>query len=492
MFRAYGRDENYRQTINTTTMTHVVAVPLDDERGARSFRRPAEFWRWLEQYPSVLLVAVGADRELAMVGHEPPGDGWELRYPPLHNDPNRPRFYWAEWRRKNRKHCHVDIMQLGNLHHEGVYAAELSLVDAVAWMRDWVWLVRANELGPKIEWTLARQALQSYRREADQHSRRLRWHNCRGLHRFEREVYNVQSPVRIAPEDGKYEEVYHLDFVAHYVSILAQEPMPQECLAWLPEGHPADQLHSCTHLLFLADVTLRDGTRRLVVTPQVERTDVVEVHRAAYYRPGTMLQPWARRMFALRESAPEHVRKSVKGLAVSLWGRLCQRNHGFALDPAHEYQPGEEALYGLGNIPNHDTGGMERYTAEGERWVADPDAWRRERFPALGAHVLAHGRLLMEGLMSGVEPLYCHTDSIWSLAPVPWVSEGGLWGIGADLGQVTQEVVRNVEWRDGVRYVGGEIDAQPGVARVGSRFYHPYDDPELLALPQTAAWEERQ
>lgn len=486
--KAYGVEERYRSTIHTTTLSQAVSVRLSDIE-VQWHETPQEFWSSLSRYRSVLLIPISADRELAMLGHEPSGEGWKLLYDPIHNDPNRPRFYWAEWRRKQGVCRHIDIMQLANLHPEGVYASEVSLPDAVKWVNDWVTLLRNHDLGPKVEWTLARQALLSYRREADQHSRRLRWHTDTKLHRFEREVYNVQSPVRIAAEDGHFEKVYHLDFVAHYVSILATNPMPQECLSWLPEGCEPYVLEDALHrgIMALADITDAEGERHLLTTSGLLRTPASVVHRAAFYRPGLMLQAWAEKMYQLRSEAPAHIRPAVKGMAVSLWGRLAQRNHGFALDPDWEYQPGEEALYGQGNVLNHDTGALERFTHDGQRYVADPDAWRRERFPALGAHVLALGREALERLLAEVEPLYCHTDSIWSLRGVP-----ATLGLGSGLGGIKIEIVRDVEWRDGVRYVNGKVDAQPGVARAGSRFYHRYDDAELLALPETAAWEVRE
>ena len=485
--KTYGTDARYRGTINTFTMTAAVAVCLDDQTDVQFFERPEEFWPWLQSRGrSILLVVAHADRDLATLGDRPAGDGWKLKHEPIHADQNRPKLYWAAWRREAGACRHVDIMQMGNLHPEGVYCDELSLKEAVDWLTDWCGMIREHDLGPKIEWTLARQSLLSYRREADQHDRRLRWHDNEELHRFEREVLSTCGPVRLNPEDAFYPKLHVLDFTAFYVWILATRLMPQEPLVWLPEGCDPEELRR-PYRLVLADITDTSGVRRLVTTPQLGGVEVAEVHRLARYRPGRMMQPWAEKMYRLRESVPPEIRPAVKGLAVSLWGRLSQRNHGFRHDPDHEYVPGEEAWYGAGNVVDHATGGMERFTEDGERWASDPDAWRRERFPALGAHVLAHGRAEMERWMRLVHPVYCHTDSIWSIDPVPETN-----ALPRGLGGVTQKIRRNVEFRNGVRYVDGEIDAAPGVQRAGLRRWQPYDDPELAAMPGVAAWETRQ
>lgn len=489
--------KHHRATIMAEELERVWVVPIDrdgtirDDQ-TRAFRSAEACWAWIERgWESVLMVVMHADRELAMIGSHPLGNGWERIREPIHNDKRRPKTYLAEWRRKTGWKCRlIDIIQLANLHDEGIYAAELSLADGAKWLANWMRLIRENDLGPRIEWTLARQSLLSYRRMVGDEERRPRWHKCEELHRFEREVYKAQSPIRMEAVDGQYERLHKMDFTAFYISIMAHEELPQECVGWFPEEYPVRWMTDALHygkLQVLAEIEDHDGEVRLVTTfglPWLHQ--VAKVHRVAFYRPGAMLQPWARKMYRLRETCPRNIKPSVKGMAVALWGRLAQRNYRFEHDPDWQYQPGDEYLYGHGEMIDKETGEIEFFDVDGKRWTCDPDGWVAERFPALGAHVLARGRLEMERWMALVEPVYCHTDSIWSLKPVP-----GTNALKKGLGGVTQEIVRDVEFRGGVRHVGGVVDAAPGVARVGSRWYHPYDDEELLEMPGHAGFEVR-
>lgn len=487
--------EHHKATIMTEELERVWVVPIDPDGTVRddltrAFRSAEACWAWIEHgWKSVLMVVMHADRDLAMIGHHPLGDNWEHIRQEIHNDPRRPRIYLSEWRRKTGGKCRlIDIIQLANLHDEGIYAAELPLRDGVKWLSNWIRLIRENDLGPRIEWTLARQSLLSYRRMAWDQERRLRWHKDEELHRFEREVYKAQSPVRMEPADGHHERIHKMDFTAFYISIMAHEELPQECVGWFDEYPVKDFVRFVENgLQVLAEIERWDGEVTLCTTYGVPNEySIAKVHRVAFYRPGEMLQPWARKMYRLRETCPKNIKPSVKGMAVALWGRLAQRNYRFEHDADWEYQPGDEYLYGRGEMVDKETGEIEFFDMGGKRWVCDPDGWVAERFPALGAHVMARGRLEMERWMALVEPVYCHTDSIWSLTPVP-----GTNALRKGLGGVTQEILRDVEFRGGVRYVGDVLDAAPGVARVGSRYYHPYDDEELLEMPGHAGFEVR-
>ena len=353
------------------------------------------------------------------------------------------------------------------------------------WLSAWVDTIHTNGLGPKIEWTIARQALLSLKRYAHTYDDGgLWWHDNHQLHRFEYATRREQSPIRIGANDAHYDRLYKLDFTAHYLSVLASCPMPGELVAYEPNGCTvADMQWILRHgLLVVADVRTSHGWRKMT-TPEVANSDYDAVREMAAYRPTRLLAGWAANMYRIREECDPIIRQSIKALGVSLWGRLTARNYTF-VPKSHIYEPGEETLYGLGPVTDGDM--SYRFTDNGRYFECDPGAWHRERFHALGAHVMAYGRQRVERLMGLVEPVYCHTDSIWSLTPVT-----GTAAMPRGLGGVTQEIVHDVTFSAGVRYVGGVVDAAPGIPRRGSRRYQPHTDPELLDMDATAAFEIR-
>ena len=110
-------------------------------------------------------------------------------------------------------------------------------------------------------------------------------------------------------------------------------------------------------------------------------------------------------------------------------------------------------------------------------------------FYALGAHMLAYGRMLTEALMTGLDVVHAHTDSVWSTTPV----------IGTNsypgehyLGGLKQAIVKDVILEaDGLRTVGGRIDAHGGgKPHKQGRFYTDFDDAEVTTgQPHAAAFQ---
>ena len=479
-----------RETLMTIVAHHLAGEGDHTEW----FLSSAAFWSWVQGRGRSVLVVLGhADRDFAMIGPPPHHD---LIRPMLAHQSNAPKLFFAQYGRMPRPdgkgYGHrMDVMQIGNLHHEGIYCHELSFHDMYEWMTAWLKMLDDADV-PRMEWTIARQSLRSLRRHSHEEpvTRRLWWHDYRELHQFECAAKAAQSPVRLC-ENGVYSKLYQLDFVAHYLSVLAAHPMPCEyrgCASNARKWRVREFLDGGGAIL--AEVDLRDGSRSILTTPDflARYDEIASVQRVIFYRTTTMLQGWAHKAFSLRQSAPDVIRPSVKALGVSLWGRLGQQNWDWQVDDDHEYQPGEEILYGAGDIVDRATGVRERYDAEGNKEVSDPAAWRPERFPALSAHVLAYGRLALEELMATVEPIYCHTDSVWSLVPVP---DTYRFPKGEQLGGVKQTIHRDVEFRDGVRIISGITDAAPGQGRPGTRTYFPFDTPAVASQSHTALYRMR-
>lgn len=454
---------------------------------------PAEFWRWIERVghepgrsTNVLLVLGDANRELALLGWP---EGYAPRRSPLRPSAEYPRTFMAELRNGRKR---IDVMQLANWHPEGIYATELGFGAGYTWLNAYVDLIRSNDLGPKICVTLAQQALTSYRRFLGQHPevRRPWWHVTEPLYRFEYEVQRSISPVRIEPTDGHHERLWYFDFTAFYLSILASRPMPEEVKQWHPRGLPRSRVDEMVRLgaLIMAEVTTTEGERRLLATPSWRMDDVAKVERLAVYRRGHSLAPWAEHLFRVRETCDPLVSSTAKALGVALWGRLSMRNRAFQ-EEEWDYAPGDEAMFGR-TWTDHATGAMERFSLDGEVYErCDPAKPKRERWLALGAHVMSHGRSLMAEAMARTsgEIVYAHTDSIWSTEPV--VGTAGM-RLGR-LGGCDQRLVEDVEFRHGCRIIGGneeQPDSAPGRAQRGTRRYRPFDE----TPPGMAVWEERQ
>ena len=440
------------------------------------FDDPAEFWRWVWRHRSILLVLGDADRDMALAG----GPGHEPKRRPFRP---QPRLYMADYRGSSKNYG-LTVVAASNWHPEGIYATEKHFGDLVTFVRDYVDLVRNNDLGPRLYPTLGGQALHSYRRQiGNEGGGRLRHHGYKALHRFEYRVKSSIAPIRISPEGEyrRYKTLFYADFRAFYLTILAQEPMPAYPYAYWPEGMSLNEYHwhrDCGSL-FLAHATI-DGQPMYVATPQLDAADSIEaIHEAAAYRVDTSLSRWAERMFNLRESTTGDMRRVAKALGVALWGRLCQQSFTWR-EPEQQpdYQPGDERLYGAGEIYNGEI--MERFTAGGRYEYCDPAALERERFHAVGAHVLACGRMKMAELMKGFDPsqiVYAHTDSLWTTVPH---KRGHT--VSNRLGSMDLAVKHDIEFIGGLRLVDGVLEAAPGVGRVGTRRYHPHEStPEGVA-----------
>ena len=121
---------------------------------------------------------------------------------------------------------------------------------------------------------------------------------------------------------------------------------------------------------------------------------------------------------------------------------------------------------------------------EGQYWSNDRHRFKRGRYHALGAHVLAHGRREADRLLEmatdqDVGLIYAHTDSVWTVEPL----RGTTGFPRADRpGGITQERHRDVVFWQGARWVGDRLDAMtPGQPIPGTRLYRAFDAPEVQA-----------
>jgi len=432
------------------------------------------WWKQATAGRSTLLVMHEPERDLALLG-EPPG--WtrceELREP-----------FRMVYRRGQRR---LEIIGWRNLYPGN--PGEVSWMWAAEWVSRYVDWIRANDLGPKIEYTIARQSMLGLRRMLTP-SNTLWWHQNPELHQFEFATARAQGITRITPGfDVFYPKLHVLDFTAFYVSIMANYPMPKECKGYVGKRHPLPPHKRAKAMwallldrgyLMLADVTV-NGERRFLATPdllELQAKDIEGVHRMAWYSETRVLQQWARKMWDLRQRAPKDLTASAKALGVTLWGHLCRQSYDFVPDTAVPWKSSEPDPDGT--VWDHELQRMVRYDGSGNRLIQKPDTWKPKRFNAIGAHVLCHARRLMAERMKDVEVVYAHTDSIWSLQPVK-----GTLSLPYGLGGVDQGTKRNVEFRDGMRIVQGKVDAQPGRALHPDRpTWAPFDHP---AVPEGAA-----
>lgn len=490
---------------------------------ARCTESPEAFWAWAGDIARgvhgvrskgrrVLLVFVDANRELAMLG-SPEHYAFTLPEATCGHEPsigvNRPshspstfsaRLDGSEW------HGGFDVHQIGNWHPDGPNANEMDVEDAAAWIVAWRQWVRRHDLGPMLMPTLARQAKRSFRRH-------LAMHNLNGphshpgdcdMHRFEHEVKERQGPRRDVLA-GRYERLYYLDFTAHYLSIMATKRLPKEPVAHYPDGCPVGMAAAVAEkMCLLAKVRIGDGVR-WVTTPDFDADATDEVLEMATYAvgSGSGFASWAKAMFKLRETAPSDLRLTMKGLANSLWGALGQRNWTCHL---REHRPSHlEGMTGPFHARTHrsvgkaltrlDVPGAERprsehpshpIGAEAEAWCIDADGnyyerhsgeWAYDRFYAFGAHMLAYGRHKIDELAyhPACRPVYIHTDSVWSLTPVPDTARLPRAG---QIGGIDSQIVRNVTIHpDGTRLVDDVLDAAgAGQRRDGHLFYESFEN----------------
>lgn len=423
----------------------------------------AEFWASLRTKHSYTIILADPIRELALLG-DIPAD-WTHHRPPLHH-----RNFYLQHLKRGR--YSLDLYGLGNLHPCGIYGATIDIEDAAAWLTAWITICQ-QELG-WVQASPGAQGVWAYRRtlHTDPDPDPLRYHNNHDLHRFEYQTKCSQAPVRITAPDGIYHDVWALDYTAHYLHVLATDPLPVQPIGWNPTGCTPQALKwgIAKGLGAIAHVTTPTGQQWLT-TPDVATTEIAEVHQAAWYRLGHPLAHFAHRMFELRETCPAIIKPTMKATCVATWGKLAQRSHRTTPATA-DYEPGQEYLWGTTVMPHRDPLGLiEHWTDEGQLSICDPAAYVPGRFHALGAHILAHGRRrLMDLINTCGSVLASHTDSLWTQQPPPGHIVHGRKS-GKVLGQLVGIKYGTVEWADGVRYVNGEVDAAPGVARQGTRRY---------------------
>ena len=112
-----------------------------------------------------------------------------------------------------------------------------------------------------------------------------------------------------------------------------------------------------------------------------------------------------------------------------------------------------------------------RFSADGIYEYTDPAEMARERFSALGAHVIAYGRMRMARLMEPFEDheiVYAHTDSLWTTRPHPDLDK---LDTSDRLGALDSDIKTNVTFVHGRRLVEGSVDSAPGRPRAKTRRY---------------------
>lgn len=538
-----------RQTDQPRAWGHALRLALATEIGSgerlRHIHKPEHFWNWAQRTNLTgrkLLVLCDPNRDLAMLGI-PEGYRWRagaddaecacdgiVMPSPL----NLGRLFIGKLDRESGRGG-FDIVGLSNFHPAGVDTNQVPMSEAVAWVEAWVALALTEPMGSKLAHTPPMQAMRSLRatwiaedrfapplRERDKSGEYVRgadgeillkpststfdlcWHDDADLAAFEHQVMAAQSPVRFGPTNaGPFPKLYHFDFTAHYLSIMAGRRLPTRPLFWCPQGCSIDRFR---HLIERRDVCLLgdvspfgggqgDGMPSvLLTTPDLLRHagEIGEVRRLAVYKAGTPFADWARHMFAMRSEVDPLIAGMVKRIGVSLWGYLSRHNRSAEIDDDPDYADNVN-LWGAGRIwDDRENIGIE-YDAEGNCCITDPAGGsQRERYRALGAHMIAYGARATQDLageLKAGEVIASHTDSVWATKPIPGTSPT-MGHRKAELGGITCEVMRNVEWRNGNRYIGGRLDAAPGMRRAGTVTYLPFDDP--AQTPGQALYEVQQ
>lgn len=232
--------------------------------------------------------------------------------------------------------------------------------------------------------------------------------------------------------------VHRLDVRSMYPTIMRDERFPVALLAVQVRTTVADLARRLKSLLCVASVTVRSsraelprrerngvshpvGEWRVVLsTPELraalDHGEIVKVHRAAWYTPGTPFAEWASwtlnlrgRMRAAGDVAGEAF---VKLLANSLGGRLARRRQGWEACPGAI--PRE--LWGSWHHLDADTGGVvERRVLGGLVQQMERDEHRPATLAACYAHLTAYGRVRMGEVRSVAgkrEVLWQDTDGV--------------------------------------------------------------------------------
>ena len=186
--QCHGKPQGY----NTEILDYVEVADIGEPDKVLRFDEPAKFWQWVWRHRSTLLILADPNRDMALAG----SPGYHVTGRPFRP---QPRLYMADYRGSSKNYI-LNVIGASNWHPEAIYANEVEFGDLVTFARDYVDLVRSNDLGPRLYSTIGAQALQSYRRQVGiEGGNRLRWHRNDELHRFEHEVKSATAPVRIRP-----------------------------------------------------------------------------------------------------------------------------------------------------------------------------------------------------------------------------------------------------------------------------------------------------
>lgn len=557
-----GPAEPYGDRDEAEPLAHIEAVALGWDRTVTRFAEPAEFWSWIDNrrrrtpqatmnLKPALVMLGDPNRDLALIGW-PEGYVWPWRtttvhygpdgepvgregYPQTPVAPEGSHLFIAQVMHPDRpKTGRVDVIGIGNLHPAGRYAYELTTSQMCEWADGWLRVIAENGLGPRVCHTHGQQAMRSLLAHlARTGEAPPRHHAYEPLYRFEYEAKASCAPFRLC-RNGHWDRLYHTDFTAFYLHVMATRPMPAYPTGYWAEADGPTLRTLASYLdggaLAIARVLLGDGSETLLATPQLrsrwgEIDDVIEM---ATYAPTEALADWARHLYEVREAAPEGpVRQTVKAVGVALWGKLGQRNYALTVldgdlpaewsprqrqmeaDALAYVQPGDWHELAAGRITRMirrempiptDEVQVTELGADGRKLRPDHVAFHAgevlgsdsrtvylwqdfarplpKRSHAIAAHVLAWGRAEMDRFIADLpggtdDIVYAHTDSLWTTSPPANTARTGL-----ALGALRTVIERDVRFADQTRWIGGRLDAAPGVAKIGGRHYRPWDGPE--------------
>lgn len=352
----------------------------------------------------------------------------------------------------------VRIVDLANYTFPG-WSPEVGLEERLNMMHDWLceWrgiLIR-HSLG---SWknTLASQAYTAFRQP--QHWHQFILHRQPEVLRLERDAYygGRCECFRLGQVKGP---IHHLDGIAHYAAAAAVDKIPMALVDYSESLSPGRLTELQTEFAVIADVTLRTNVnayplrvkgdtvwpvgefRTALAGPELWHAivsgHVQRVHRAACYQRGPSLASWAQLAQQLRneiaEGAIEHCQGAVKGLIVSLFGKLGQKRQLWVDVPDQVNDQRWECWYQIDPDTDRTTqyraiaGYVQKQVQSGEH---------NESIPYLAAWITsaARAQLWRWMMMAGFEHvIYVDTDTLM-------LEQGGFDNLHAQ-GQTDQRLV---------------------------------------------------
>lgn len=161
---------------------------------------------------------------------------------------------------------------------------------------------------------------------------------------------------------------------------------------------------------------------------------IKEIYFASEYRTEKVLKEWALRMWSLRGKSEGAMKKVVKGISLSLYGKFGQRLREWSPD-ADEIPPGDMDVgdwYTAGR-----DGGVNRHRVLcGQCATEITGGYVGQSSPPISAWINSFGRLHLQRLINEAGGCYyCDTDSLWVDREGHLALQGSQW-VGTELGQL--------------------------------------------------------